>query len=627
MDRQSPDLLELGGQPKKGRFSQLIKRLKKSRVGQEIKKHFPRAIVRWFNKVRAKRRHRYKVNDICLQSPRFILARDHEQTQELRERESSFTIQPQAVPRCDISANQNQEVIANIINHQHLKLSHQQRQSVRSAHARRSSSNQTLPSPASPPASSSDVSTISSSSASENSLPSTSNSSSSPFSSVSIAHNRLFSSQINEPAEGPQQRSPSIPISTASSGVSSRNSPPLVARSLPSNNNNSNNISSNKQQAKTHLPRSNVINFAQLVQEDLDNFQVKSKLSRCPSNSSSTPTSNQQAADESLRENKTHNQHYQQASLLRPPLLMVNNHEVSAHPSRLIEIEQQQLVSPPQRQRIVLQASTSELMKCLSDFLQIKCHKLKNFQPSHAVNWLRSVDRTLLVQGWQEIAFINPANVVFLYMLLRELVNESIEDEGELQTIVMTSLYLSYAYMGNEISYPLQPFLCEQDNHENFWDRTLYIINLLSGHMLRLNAEPSYFAELFSELKNYQCMSARVDLAAGQYYLSSNSNSRRFKQLQQYQATNHPISRAKLKKCSSFSADFYGNVHNMRNPDGIRNFDCHVTNAEECNLFGHLDDPARVPHQANFVQQQQTSSSAATTSSSITMAARAGSSR
>jgi len=186
------------------------------------------------------------------------------------------------------------------------------------------------------------------------------------------------------------------------------------------------------------------------------------------------------------------------SALAQPPVLMVNNHEISAQ-------NEDQLVSPqPQRQRIVLQASTSELMKCLSDFLRLRCSKLRNFQPSQAINWLRGVDRTLLVQGWQEIAFINPANVVFLYMLLRELVHENIEDEQELQTIVMTSLYLSYAYMGNEISYPLQPFLCEQDNHENFWDRTLYIINLLSGHMLRLNAEPSFFAEVFSELKNYQ---------------------------------------------------------------------------------------------------------------------------
>lgn len=229
------------------------------------------------------------------------------------------------------------------------------------------------------------------------------------------------------------------------------------------------------------------------------------------------------------------------------PVLMVNNSEITSTPTEQVltsssssfisssrsqsqpkfsqggnksqpASQQQQIVavqesSQPQKQRIVLQASTSELMKCLSDFLAAKCIRLENFQSQQAINWLRGVDRTLLVQGWQEIAFINPANVVFLYMLLRELIDEEIEDEHELQAIVMTSLYLSYSYMGNEISYPLQPFLCERDTHEHFWDRTLKIINMLSSNMLRLNAEPSYFAEVFSELKNYQYISKPAHIA------------------------------------------------------------------------------------------------------------------
>lgn len=194
----------------------------------------------------------------------------------------------------------------------------------------------------------------------------------------------------------------------------------------------------------------------------------------------------------------------------RPPLLMVNSHEISTP-------VQDRLIAPdttqPQRQRIVLQASTTELMKCLSDFLLIKCARLRNFQPAMAINWLRNVDRTLLVQGWQEIAFINPANVVFLYMLLRELVHDNLESEHELQSIVMTSLYLSYSYMGNEISYPLQPFLCEQDSRAQFWDRVLHIINMMSGLMLKLNADPSFFAEVFSELKNYQFMKENLTSA------------------------------------------------------------------------------------------------------------------
>lgn len=89
-------------------------------------------------------------------------------------------------------------------------------------------------------------------------------------------------------------------------------------------------------------------------------------------------------------------------------------------------------------------------------------------------------------------------------MLLRELIKEDIETVMELQAMVLTCLYLSYAYMGNEISYPLKPFLVETDNKEKFWNRCLLIINLLSGKMLRINSEPGFFTEVFAELKGCQ---------------------------------------------------------------------------------------------------------------------------
>jgi len=101
----------------------------------------------------------------------------------------------------------------------------------------------------------------------------------------------------------------------------------------------------------------------------------------------------------------------------------------------------------------------------------------------------------------QDVAFINPANVVFVYMLVRELVHEDdVDCEQDLQAVVLTCLYLSYSYMGNEISYPLKPFLVE-DNKEKFWDRCLLIVNRLSRNMLRINAEPGFFTEIFTELK------------------------------------------------------------------------------------------------------------------------------
>ncbi|XP_037774453.1 cyclin-dependent kinase 5 activator 1-like [Penaeus monodon] len=155
-------------------------------------------------------------------------------------------------------------------------------------------------------------------------------------------------------------------------------------------------------------------------------------------------------------------------------------------------------VSPTKK--TVIQASTSELLKCLGLYLHRTCSRLRDFQAGDAVMWLRTVDRSLLLQGWQDIAFINPANVVFVYMLVRELVSEEVHSEHELQAVVLTCLYLSYSYMGNEISYPLKPFLVEDDK-DRFWDRCLFIINTLSGSMLRINAEPSFFTEVFTELK------------------------------------------------------------------------------------------------------------------------------
>ncbi|XP_059221373.1 cyclin-dependent kinase 5 activator 1 isoform X2 [Stomoxys calcitrans] len=101
----------------------------------------------------------------------------------------------------------------------------------------------------------------------------------------------------------------------------------------------------------------------------------------------------------------------------------------------------------------------------------------------------------------QDVAFINPANVVFVYMLVRELVNGEETKECDLQAAVLTCLYLSYSYMGNEISYPLKPFLVE-DSKEKFWDRCLLIVNRLSTKMLKINAEPGFFTEVFTELKS-----------------------------------------------------------------------------------------------------------------------------
>nr|CAD7393021.1 unnamed protein product [Timema cristinae] len=197
--------------------------------------------------------------------------------------------------------------------------------------------------------------------------------------------------------------------------------------------------------------------------------------------------------------NANHHSHHQQCDKLAPKAVLLGG----SNATNLSVVGNNQISSsqPQAPKKTVIQASTSELLKCLGIYLHAKCYRLKDFQAGDAVMWLRTVDRSLLLQGWQDVAFINPANVVFVYMLVRELVQEDdLDCEQELQAVVLTCLYLSYSYMGNEISYPLKPFLVE-DNKERFWDRCLLIVDRLSRNMLRINAEPGFFTEIFTELK------------------------------------------------------------------------------------------------------------------------------
>uniref|UniRef100_H2YUY9 Cyclin-dependent kinase 5 activator n=1 Tax=Ciona savignyi TaxID=51511 RepID=H2YUY9_CIOSA len=156
--------------------------------------------------------------------------------------------------------------------------------------------------------------------------------------------------------------------------------------------------------------------------------------------------------------------------------------------------------APPRK--VVIQASTPELLRCLGEFICRRCHRVPNMEPSDVVAWLRGVDRSLLLQGWQDITFIMPSSVVFVYMLCREMVPESTTSVFEVQCIVLTCLYMSYSYMGNEISYPLRPFLIEHERYA-FWNRCCKIMDRLSGKMLRINNDAQFFTSVFRDLKAY----------------------------------------------------------------------------------------------------------------------------
>jgi len=99
---------------------------------------------------------------------------------------------------------------------------------------------------------------------------------------------------------------------------------------------------------------------------------------------------------------------------------------------------------------------------------------------------------------------------------------EQVSSEKELQAVVLTCLYLSYAYMGNEISYPLKPFLVDtdgstpglsrtdarRDSRERFWARCVRLIDENSSRMLRMNKDPRYFTDVFRDLKAYSTQNA-----------------------------------------------------------------------------------------------------------------------
>uniref|UniRef100_A0A0N4ZN21 Cyclin-dependent kinase 5 activator n=1 Tax=Parastrongyloides trichosuri TaxID=131310 RepID=A0A0N4ZN21_PARTI len=159
------------------------------------------------------------------------------------------------------------------------------------------------------------------------------------------------------------------------------------------------------------------------------------------------------------------------------------------------------------KKRTVIQASTTELLRGVSLLITTKCsHKVPNFFSNQLTMWLRSVDRALIVQGWQDIAFLNPANMVFFFMLLRQMLNDDetfpVNNLEDLQMIVFTCLFISYSYMGNEISYPLKPFISQQDRSK-FWDMCVQIVNKYSGEMLQLNTSATFFTQVFTDLKNF----------------------------------------------------------------------------------------------------------------------------
>ena len=153
----------------------------------------------------------------------------------------------------------------------------------------------------------------------------------------------------------------------------------------------------------------------------------------------------------------------------------------------------------------------NEALRYIGNFVKSRCKNLSRLKPSDVVLWMRGVDRALLLQGWQDQAFLTPPNLVFLYMLLKETLTGKVFSILQLRAEILTCLYMAYTYNGAEISYPLKPFLIDGDR-QAFWDRCMLITNNLSGKMLKINRDSRYFSDLLVELK---CFSSSVDRRDG----------------------------------------------------------------------------------------------------------------
>lgn len=144
----------------------------------------------------------------------------------------------------------------------------------------------------------------------------------------------------------------------------------------------------------------------------------------------------------------------------------------------------------------------SETLKYIGCYVYLRCRNLEGLKPSIVVGWIRSVDRNLVLSGWQEMGFISQPNMIVLYMLLREVIPPKVRSLAQLKALMMSTLYMCYAYNGHEISYPLKPFLFDGDR-SGFWDRTMEIINHHSDKLLQVNKDAKFYNDIQLELKTF----------------------------------------------------------------------------------------------------------------------------
>ncbi|XP_049326151.1 cyclin-dependent kinase 5 activator 1-like [Astyanax mexicanus] len=149
---------------------------------------------------------------------------------------------------------------------------------------------------------------------------------------------------------------------------------------------------------------------------------------------------------------------------------------------------------------VVRNTFCSRLLRLVGEFLCRRCRLLTGLRPTVPPFWIQNVDVALTVLGGQEQPFICSGTVAFLFMVLRDTVSADVASVEELRAVLLSCLYVSYAYIGHEISYPALPFIMKTDR-QTFWKRTLDITKRMSRKMLQINISPHVFAKVMSDLK------------------------------------------------------------------------------------------------------------------------------
>ena len=149
------------------------------------------------------------------------------------------------------------------------------------------------------------------------------------------------------------------------------------------------------------------------------------------------------------------------------------------------------------------QFTLSDLLQCLGAYVHLQCRNLVSSPAAAELvsTWVRGVDADLLYR-WTMHSFLLESHIVFTYMLLQKAFERfHIKTLLDAKELVLMCLYISYAYNGNEISYPLRPFLVKQ-NRVAFWSKCTELSVSRSGHMLKLNRSRRYYLKKLSSLKS-----------------------------------------------------------------------------------------------------------------------------